>query len=195
MSKINTKKLLKKEFSSVNKIIKSLENNNFFKLKNFEKLCNAALSAIKRKKKIIFIGNGGSAAEAQHLATELSIKYKKKRKALPGIALSSDTSAITAAGNDFGFNFIFSRQIEAIGNPGDILIALTTSGNSKNLIEACKMAKRKKILTSCFTGNNGGKIKSYTKLPIIIPSKNTSVIQVIELMLGQILCEFLEENA
>ena len=114
--------------------------------------------------------------------------------AISAITLSADNSAITAAGNDFGFKFIFSRQLEAIGNPGDIVVALTTSGNSQNLIEACKVANKKKIFTTCFSGNNGGKLKKFIKLPIIIPSKNTSIIQVIELLLGQVLCEYLEQN-
>tara|TARA_B100000214_G_scaffold297888_1_gene227838 strand:+ start:356 stop:946 length:591 start_codon:yes stop_codon:yes gene_type:complete len=194
MAKKKTSKLIKNEILNLKKIIKELENNNFSKLNNLNKLCEICRRAIKKNKKIIFFGNGGSAADSQHLATELSVKYKRKRKALPGIALTADNAAITAAGNDFGFKFIFSRQIEAIGNAGDIALAITTSGNSQNLIEACKVANKKKILTCCFSGNNGGKLKKFVKLPIIIPSKNTSIIQVIELLLGQILCDFLEQN-
>ena len=156
-------------------------------------MCRTSLKAIKNKKKIIFFGNGGSAADSQHLATELSVRYKKNRKAIAGMALSADSSAITAAGNDFGFKYIFSRQIEALGNSGDVIIALTTSGNSQNLIEACKIAKKKKIFTACFSGNNGGKLKKYVKCAVIIPSNITSIIQVIELLMGQVLCEFIWE--
>ena len=123
------------------------------------------------------------------------MKYKKKRKAFAGIALSTDVSAITATGNDFGFKYIFSRQLEALGNSGDVVIALTTSGNSENLIEACKIANKKNILTFCFSGNRGGKLKKYVKYPIIIPSNNTAIIQVIELLIGQVFCEFVENNA
>ena len=141
----------------------------------------------------IFFGNGGSAADSMHLAAELKVKYKKKRKAINAIALSSDTASITAIANDFEFKYIFSRQIEAYGKAGDIAIALTTSGNSKNLIEACKIAKKLKIKTFCFSGNNGGLLKKYVKYPIIIPSKVTSIIQVFELFLGQIYCGILEE--
>lgn len=163
------------------------------KINNFEKLCNLSIKSIKKGNKIIFFGNGGSAADSMHLAAELKVKYKKKRKAINAIALSSDTASITAIANDFEFKYIFSRQIEAYGKEGDIAIALTTSGNSKNLIEACKIAKKLKIKTFCFSGNNGGLLKKYVKYPIIIPSKVTSIIQVFELFLGQIYCGILEE--
>ena len=150
---------------------------------------------IKKGGKILFCGNGGSAADAQHLAAELVVKYKKKRKALPAIALSTDTSILTAIGNDYGFKKVFSRQVEAIGNKGDILILITTSGNSINLIEALKVAKKKGLKIYCFSGNNGGKIKRYLKNMVIIPSKNTSLIQVVEIFLGQLLCGYLEKNS
>lgn len=120
--------------------------NLFHKLKfekNFYFLCNESIKGITKGKKIIFFGNGGSAADAQHLATELTVRFKKKRSALPAIALTTDTSALTAIGNDLGFKYIFSRQLEAIGNKGDICIAITTTGNSQNLIEAIKIAKKK----------------------------------------------------
>ncbi|MDB9802206.1 SIS domain-containing protein, partial [Candidatus Pelagibacter ubique] len=171
--------------------LNNIRNTN---LKNFDILCLHALRAIKNGNKIIFFGNGGSASDAQHLAAELVCKYKKKRKAIAGISLSSDTSIITSVGNDLDFKYIFSRQIEAIGNHGDIAIAITTSGNSQNLIEAAKSAHKKKITTFCFSGNKGGKIKKYVKFPILIPSKITSQIQVAEILIGQIFCEFLEEN-
>ncbi len=182
-------KILKDEINSLQKTLKEIVN-----LKSFETLCVKCLKVIKKKKKIIFFGNGGSAADSQHLATELTVKYKKKRKAIAAVSLSTDNSAITAIGNDYDFKYIFSRQLEAIGNQGDIAIALTTSGNSQNLIEAMKLAKKKKIFTACFSGNKGGKIKKYVNCPIIFESKNTSVIQVIELLMGQVLCDYLEKN-
>ena len=156
-------------------------------IQNFKKLVTLSLKRIKKKNKILFYGNGGSAADAQHIATELTVRFKKNRKAIPAISLSTDTSALTAIGNDFTFEKIFSRQIEAIGT-------LTTSGNSKNLIEAAKVAKQKKIYTFCFSGNNGGKLKNHTNFPIIIPSKITSQIQVAEIFLGQIYCGILEDS-
>ena len=150
---------------------------------------------MKNKKKIIFIGNGGSASDAQHLATELTVRYKKNRKAISAVSLATDTSALTAIGNDFGFKYIFSRQLEALGNLGDLCIAITTSGNSQNLIEAAKISKKKGITFYAFSGNKGGKLKRYTKNLILVPSKATSQIQVIEIFLGQILCDYLETFA
>jgi len=180
----------------VQEIFKILNDFNFKKtqIKNFKKICTICLKSLKNNNKIIFYGNGGSASDSQHLATEFVVKYKKKRKAMAAISLATDNSAITAAGNDFGFEYIFSRQIEAIGKKGDVAIALTTSGNSKNLIQAAKVAKKMKIKTVCFSGNNGGKLKNFSDLSFIIPSKSTSAIQVIELMFGQLLCEFIEKN-
>ena len=134
---------LKEEMLNVSIVIKKiLKDNN---LKKFETLLIEVKKALRNGKKLIFFGNGGSAAHAQHLATELTVRYKKNRKAMAAISLTTDTSALTAIGNDFGFNYIFSRQIEAIGKKGDIAIAITTSGNSKNLIEAIKICKKKKL--------------------------------------------------
>jgi D-sedoheptulose 7-phosphate isomerase len=179
-----------KEKKELLNILNKLDIN---KIKNFNLLCTESIKAIKNGKKILFYGNGGSAADSQHLATELKVKYKKKRKALPSIALTNDISSITAIGNDYDFNDIFSRQIESIGCSGDIAIALTTSGNSKNLIRAAKVSKKLKLKTFCFSGNKGGLIKKYTDHNIIIPSNTTSIIQVCELFLGQIYCGILED--
>jgi|TARA_B110000483_G_scaffold236930_1_gene310870 D-sedoheptulose 7-phosphate isomerase len=187
----NKNEIIKKEF---NEIIGILNHYELSKNTSFTKLCDLTIAAFKKKKKIIFFGNGGSAADAQHLATEFVVKYSKKRSALPAISLATDTSILTAIGNDFAFKNIFSRQIEAIGEKGDIAIAITTSGNSINLIEAIKTANKKKITTFCFSGNLGGKLKKYVKYPIIIPSKKTSAIQVIEIMIGQIFCEIVEKK-
>lgn len=191
----NNKKIIKifqNEKKGIQNILNNLDLNN---LSIFFKLCNKAKKAIKEKKKIIFFGNGGSASDAQHLATELTVRYKKNRKAISAISLATDTSALTAIGNDFGFDYIFSRQLEALGNKGDIAIAITASGNSQNLIEASKIAIRKGILFYVLSGNKGGKLKKYTKNLIIIPSKITSQIQVTEIFLGQILCDYLESFA
>lgn len=189
---LNPKKLLLTEVNKIEKTLIKIKNNNF---KNFNKLCYECLETIKKNNKIIFYGNGGSASDAQHLAAELVVRYSKiKRQAIPAISLATDTSILTAIGNDLGFKFIFSRQIESLAKKGDLAIAITTSGNSENLIEAAKTLKKMKIKSYCFSGNNGGKLKKYIKYPIIIPCKQTSVIQVIEILIGQILCEFLEKN-
>ena len=182
---------LQEEIREIKQLISKLDFKNDV---NFNKLVKLSLQRLKKKNKILFYGNGGSAADAQHLATELTVRFKKNRKAISALSLSTDTSALTAIGNDFGFNKIFSRQIDAVGLPGDIAIAITTSGNSQNLIDAAKMAKKKKIFTFCFSGNNGGKLKKYTDYPILIPSKVTSQIQVVEIFLGQIFCNILEDH-
>ena len=176
------------------KLFKSLSTFDSKSRENFINLCTLSIKAIKNGNKIIFYGNGGSASDSQHLAAELVVRYQKNRPAISSIALSSDNSMITAIANDFHFKKIFSRQLEAIGRKGDICIALTTSGNSINLIEAAKVSKKKGILTFCFSGNKGGKIKKFTKYPIIIDSKIPSVIQVIELHFGQIFCGILENS-
>ena len=176
------------------KLFKSLTTFDSKSRENFINLCTLSIRAIKNGNKIIFYGNGGSASDSQHLATELVVRYQKNRPAISSIALSSDNSMITAIANDFHFKKIFSRQLESIGRKGDICIALTTSGNSINLIEAAKVSKKKGILTFCFSGNKGGKIKKFTKYPIIIDSKIPSVIQVIELHFGQIFCGILENS-
>ena len=176
---------------------KRLQILNLFQNLKFEKdfyiLCKESIKAVIDGKKIIFFGNGGSAADAQHLATELTVRFKKKRSALPAIALTTDTSALTAIGNDLGFKYIFSRQLEAIGNKGDVCVAITTSGNSQNLIEAIRIANKKKMKTFCFSGSNGGRIKKYIKNSIIVPSFTTAEIQVVQIFIGQIFCEILED--
>jgi D-sedoheptulose 7-phosphate isomerase len=183
------KNIINKEINELKKILNNIDNND---LKVLNLLCKESKKIIK-KNKILFCGNGGSAADAQHLAAELVVKYKKKRKAIPAIALSTDTSILTAIGNDFDFKKIFSRQVEAIGKRGDIIVFITTSGNSENLIEAAKTANKKGLKTFCFSGNKGGKLRKYCKNNIIIKSNNSSLIQVVEIFLGQIFCNELEK--
>jgi D-sedoheptulose 7-phosphate isomerase len=184
-------KELIKEINYTQKILDLLK---YAKIKKFDELCKVSINALKKGKKIILFGNGGSAADSQHLATELTVRFKKNRKAFAALSLATDTSAITAIGNDFNFNFIFSRQLQAIGKSGDIAIAITTSGNSQNIIEAIKIAKKKKILIYSFCGNDGGKVKNYTKNIILVPSKETSTIQTIQILIGQVFCKVVEDN-
>jgi len=185
------KKILNNE---INETIRVLNKILINKNKIFYKLCEQSLEAVNKNKKIIFAGNGGSAADSMHLCTELEVRYKKKRKSIPALSLASNNASITAISNDFNFRFVFSRQLEGIGNAGDILILMTTSGNSQNLIEAAKLAKKKKMKVFCLSGNGGGKIKKFLKQIIIIPSKTTSIIQICELTLGHILSDYLEKN-
>jgi len=186
--------IFNKEISEIIDLFENLKKLNQKSYFNFVKLCKESIKALKNEKKIIFFGNGGSAADSQHLAAELVVKYKKKRKGLAAIALTTDTSILTSIANDYDFTKIFSRQIESIGKAGDIAIAITTSGNSKNLIQAVKIANKKKIITFCFSGNRGGYLKKYCKYPIIIPSNITSLIQVAEISLGQIFCDIVEQK-
>jgi D-sedoheptulose 7-phosphate isomerase len=191
-SKRYSENFLKDEMLNVSIIIKKILTDN--NLKKFETLLIEVKKALRNGKKLIFFGNGGSAAHAQHLATELTVRYKKNRKAMAAISLTTDSSAITAIGNDFGFNYIFSRQIEAIGNKGDIAIGITTSGNSKNLIETVKICKKKKINQFFLSGNSGGLIKKLTNNIILIPSNDISVIQAIQIIIGHALCAALENK-
>lgn len=170
-----------------------LLKKNFDK-KNFLILCEKSIKAINNKKKIILFGNGGSAADAQHIATELTVKYELNRRPFAAISLATDTSALTAIGNDFSFDDIFSRQIEALANSGDIIIGISTSGNSQNVINAIRVANKMKLSTFCFLGNNGGKLKKHTKYPIIVSGQSTSIIQVAQISIAQIYCGILEKN-
>ncbi len=144
---------------------------------------------LKNGNKILLFGNGGSAADAQHIAAELTGRYKVARRGLPAIALTTDTSALTAIGNDFGFKHIFSRQVEALANEGDLLIAISTSGNSKNVIKALKFGREMGCKTIGMSGHDGGKMNAFCDLNIIVPSENTPRIQEMHIMIGHILCQ------
>ena len=159
-----------------------------------EKCVEHFLQSLKNNGKIIFCGNGGSAADSQHLAAELVVRLRSTydRPAIPAIALTVNTSILTAAGNDYGFDKIFARQIEAVGNVNDVLVAISTSGNSPNIIEAVKTAREKNIFIIGFLGGNGGKLKSIVDLPIIVPSNTTARIQETHIMIGHIVCHLVE---
>lgn len=162
--------------------------------KEFSEVLDACTNAIKNGNKIMFFGNGGSAADAQHLATELSVRYIKDRPPISGLALTTDTSTLTAAGNDYGFEHIFSRQIESLGNKGDIAIAISTSGNSPNVINAINTAKEKDITVIGFIGKDGGKMKDICDHVLIVPSEKTARIQEMHILLGHMLCGALEQK-
>jgi D-sedoheptulose 7-phosphate isomerase len=160
--------------------------------KPFSELLDAAIRAIENGNKIIFFGNGGSAADAQHLATELAVRYKKDRAPIAAIALTTDTSALTAIGNDFGFEYLFSRQIDAIGKKGDVAIAITTSGNSANVLKAIESCKRIGITVAGFTGQSGGKMAGLADITFNVPSTTTARIQEMHITIGQMFCGALE---
>jgi D-sedoheptulose 7-phosphate isomerase len=152
----------------------------------------ACAKAVRGGGKIMLFGNGGSAADAQHLAAELTIRYRNDRPAIAAIALTTDTSAITAAGNDLGFERIFARQIDALGRPGDVAIGFSTSGTSANVIAALKAAKAIGIVTVAFGGQGGGNMANLADHLIAVPSTVTARIQEMHITLGQILCGALE---
>lgn len=154
---------------------------------------NVIVSAFEKGNKLLFCGNGGSASDAQHLAAEFSGRFYLDRDALPAEALHCNTSYLTAVANDYSFDVIYSRLIKGIGNKGDVLVGLSTSGNSKNIVNAFEMAKEKGMTTIAFTGSSGGKLKKYADLLINIPSNDTPRIQESHIMVGHIICELVED--
>ena len=157
-------------------------------------IAKAITTTLKNKKKILICGNGGSAADSQHFAAELTGRYKLERKGLKAIALHTDTSALTAIANDYGYEYVFSRQIEALADEGDIVFGISTSGNSKNVINALEMANKMSCITICLTGKDGGQMKSLCDYSIIAPSNDTPRIQEIHILCIHILCELIDKN-
>ena len=158
----------------------------------FAETLAACVTCIRGGGKILLFGNGGSAGDAQHLATELTIRYKTNRAAIAAIALTTDTSALTACGNDLGFDRIFSRQIEALGRPGDIAFAISTSGKSPNIIAALNQAKTMGLVTVALGGKGGGDMGGLADHLLVVPSDTTARIQEMHITLGQMLCGALE---
>lgn len=159
-----------------------------------ERLGTLAAIALRSHGKLLFFGNGGSAADAQHLAAEFTIRFVKDRRALPAIALTTDTSALTACGNDLGFDRIFSRQIEALGRPGDVAVGISTSGNSANVTGALEIARSQGLTAAAFSGNDGGKLRGIADPLILVPSRETARIQEMHILLGHILCAEVERQ-
>ncbi len=160
----------------------------------FAQLVSVCSAALRAGNKLLFFGNGGSAADAQHLATEFVVRYKANRPALAAIALTTDTSALTAIGNDFGFDALFARQVEALCRAGDIAIGISTSGNSENVIRGLQAAKAAGAVTVAFAGESGGRLAGQVDLGIFIPSRTTARIQEMHLLLGHTLCALLERD-
>ncbi len=144
--------------------------------------------------KLLLMGNGGSAADSQHLAAELVGRFKKERKAMAALALTVDTSSLTALGNDYGFDTVFSRQVEALATSKDAIIGISTSGNSQNVIRALQQAREIGLSTIGFMGNDGGKMKDYVDIGIIVPSNDTARIQEVHITIGHIICEIIEQD-
>jgi len=184
-------------------IVDSLNESSETKLKIKDELADEIIKAVdiitaayKDGNKLLLCGNGGSAADCQHIATELMIRlsHKIQRPALPAIALTTDTSNLTAGGNDIGFENVFARNVEGLGVLGDVLLAISTSGNSPNIVKAVEMAHSKGMKVIGFLGGSGGKLKSLVDLPIVIPSSNTQRIQEGHITIAHIICELVEDK-
>jgi D-sedoheptulose 7-phosphate isomerase len=158
----------------------------------FKDLVGACAAAVRAGGKIVFFGNGGSAADSQHLATELTVRYKQDRAPIAALALTTDTSALTAIGNDFGFEDLFARQIEALVHSRDVVIGISTSGQSENVIRGLKAAQALGAVVAGFGGKDGGRMKGLAAPLLVVPSATTSRIQEMHITLGQMLCGALE---
>ena len=163
-------------------------------LQTVQHAVTAITEALDAGNKVLFCGNGGSAADAQHLAAEFSGRFYKDRRALPAEALHCNTSYLTAVANDYGFDVIYARIVDGIGEAGDVLVGLSTSGNSANIVQAFETARKKQMTTIGFTGTTGGVMKAYSDLLINIPSGNTPRIQEAHIMIGHIICQLVEDN-
>ncbi len=191
MKKNIYEKYLDKTFNEHTEVLK----NTQLIIKEGIKLSSEIITkSLKKGGTIFWCGNGGSAADSQHIAAEFVGRFKKNRKPLRSIALTTDTSILTCVSNDYSFEEIFSRQIKALGRKGDVLVAITTSGNSKNVKQGLIQARRMGLKTIGLLGKNGGSCKNYTDVPMIIPSNNTARIQEIHILIEHLLCEIIEHK-
>lgn len=176
--------------ASIETKLKIASDDNF--LLELEKIGNRMITALKLGRKILIAGNGGSAADAQHFAAELAGKFVHERKGLPAIALTANSSIVTAIGNDFGYEYVFSRQIEGLGQQGDTFIGISTSGNSLNLIHAMNSARENGLVTVGLLGKEGGQLKDHCDLKLIVPSDSTQHIQEAHIMIIHELCALID---
>jgi len=180
------------EFAKTRELFEKILGNEALQLAIVE-VANVCIESLKQGKKIMFCGNGGSAADSQHLAAELVSRFSYDRPALKAISLTTDTSTLSAISNDYGYLHSFSRQVEAIGNEGDVLIGISTSGSSKNVVEAFKLAATKKIISVGLLGKNGREIGEVADYQINIPSQETPKIQEAHIAAGHIICGLIED--
>lgn len=179
---------------SIRNSIRAKEAVSETQLDNIEKAAKAMIVSLRKGRKLLVFGNGGSAADSQHIAAELVGRFKMERKALPAIALTTNTSSLTAIANDYGYDVVFSRQIEALGAKGDVALGISTSGNSKNVIEAFKKAKAIGLTTIALTGQDGAKLKRMCDISIIVETKYTPSIQESHIMIIHIICSLIERE-
>jgi D-sedoheptulose 7-phosphate isomerase len=164
-------------------------------VESVSRACDLATGALRAGRKLLFAGNGGSAADAQHFATELVVRFVADRPALPAIALTTDTSILTAIGNDLGFEQLFARQIAALGQAGDVFVAISTSGRSANIVAACREARARKLSVIGLTGAGGGAMGEFCDVLVRVPSETTAYIQQVHLAVGHIICAAAEDGA
>ena len=158
------------------------------------KISSLCIDSIRSGGKVLIFGNGGSAADAQHIAAELVGRYKSERKGLPAVALTTDTSALTSIGNDFGFDQIFQRQVEALAKPEDVVIGISTSGNSLNVVSALRLSKKMGCKTIGLSGNDGGDMNTICDVNIVVPASDTPRIQEMHILIGHTLCQLIEKS-
>ena len=187
--KAYVKDQIKKSYETKQSIYKNEELLN--KIVEVSQKC---VDIYKTGKKTILAGNGGSAADAQHIAAEMVGRYGFDRPSLPSLALTTDTSALTAIGNDYGYDAVFSRQLDGMGQDGDIFIGISTSGNSQNLINAFEVAKKKNILSVALVGKDGGEMAKKADIAIVVPSDSTPRIQESHILIGHIICDIIEKE-
>lgn len=173
------------------RVIKSLTHGD---KATIAKISKYVIESLKNGGTIFWCGNGGSAADSQHLAAELLGRFKRERRPLASVALTTDTSALTAIGNDYGFEEIFGRQLEGLAKTSDLLIAISTSGNSENIIFAVQKAKQMGIKTICLLGSEGGKLAGIADFSLIVPSNETARIQEAHILIGHIICDLVEQE-
>jgi D-sedoheptulose 7-phosphate isomerase len=181
--------IINEEFKSHLETINTVINSSSLDLQEAAKM---AVETLKAGKKILIFGNGGSASDAQHIAAELTGRYKSERKGLAGIALTTDTSALTAISNDYGYDRVFDRQVESLANEGDLLWGISTSGNSQNVINALKLGATLKCKTLGFSGRDGGEMNTVCTLNVIVPSFNTPRIQEMHILFGHTICQIID---
>lgn len=189
---MNTTEIIKLLNESIEVKQRFLKNSQQVKI--ISKIVSEIISCYRRGNKVIIFGNGGSAADAQHMVAELVGRYKRERRALNAIALTTNTSTITALGNDYGYNIVFSRQLESCAEKGDVVIGISTSGRSRNVIEAIHVAKQLGCITIGFTGGDGGELKKIVDYCICIPSDDTPRIQEMHITVIHIICDLVERK-
>lgn len=185
--KAKIEKIIKESINAKEELIKT-------QIDTIAKIVEKIVSAVKNKKKVFVFGNGGSAADSQHIVAEFMGRFKKERRPIPAIALTTNTSTVTAISNDYGYQLTFARQVEGLGSSGDIAIGISTSGNAQNVIEALKSAKAMGLGTIALTGKDGGSIAKLADIAFMAPTDNTPRIQELHITVGHIICELVEDQ-